>query len=242
VKQKIAILGGGVSSMTTAIQLTEEPNWQEKYDITVYQMGWRLGGKGASGRNQGIADRIEEHGLHLWFGFYDNAFDLMQRCYKANNRMPGKPLATWQDAFKPNDLVVLEEYVWGKWEHLPIELPRNKELPGQNSRQPSIWEYIRHILAFVKDRHIILSSKLKANLPAVTKEEHDKWFEGIEHWWDKVKNVAQAFELDIAGRLILSALELVDDLERNNPQHHSILLDMIHRILHHSGTPQGLLI
>ena len=26
----------------------------------------------------GVADRIEEHGLHLWMGFYENAFRLMR--------------------------------------------------------------------------------------------------------------------------------------------------------------------
>ena len=230
-KQKIAILGGGVSSMTTAIQITEEPNWQDKFDITVYQMGWRLGGKGASGRNQEIYDRIEEHGLHLWFGFYDNAFELMKRCYKANNRLPGKPLATWQEAFKPNDLVVLEEYVWGKWEHLPIVLPRNNEIPGGNGQLPSIWEYIGHILNFVKDSHKLLSTKLKTNIPQATTEEHNKWFENIEHLWDKVKDSTEAIELDIVGRLIFTALKLVDDLGGNNPNNHNILLKIIHRVL-----------
>ena len=77
--KKIAILGGGVGAMTAAYELTEVPGWQDRYEITVYQMGWRLGGKGASGRNQSVYDRIEEHGLHLWFGYYENAFGLMQR-------------------------------------------------------------------------------------------------------------------------------------------------------------------
>ena len=49
--EKIAILGGGVSSCMTALALTEQQDWQEKYDITIYQVGWKLGGKGASGRN-----------------------------------------------------------------------------------------------------------------------------------------------------------------------------------------------
>ncbi len=49
-KQKIAILGGGVGAMTSAFQITSEPGWQDRYEVTVYQMGWRLGGKGASGR------------------------------------------------------------------------------------------------------------------------------------------------------------------------------------------------
>jgi len=52
-----------------------------RFEVTVYQMGWRLGGKGASGRNRERADRIEEHGFHLFFGFYDNAFAMIQRMY-----------------------------------------------------------------------------------------------------------------------------------------------------------------
>ena len=72
--RRIAILGGGVASLSTALELTSTPDWQTRYDITVYQMGWRLGGKGASSRNPAAAGRIEEHGLHVWFGCYDNAF------------------------------------------------------------------------------------------------------------------------------------------------------------------------
>ena len=87
--QKIAVLGGGMGSLTSVFKLTSDPEWQSKYEITVYQMGWRLGGKGASGRNGSIGERIEEHGLHLWFGFYDNAFNLIQQVYLANNREPG---------------------------------------------------------------------------------------------------------------------------------------------------------
>ncbi len=98
--KKIAILGGGVSSMTTAFCLTDQPGWQNNFDITVYQMGWRLGGNGASGRNAKYGQRIEEHGLHIWFGFYESAFAIMQKAYGLLNRPPGAPLRTWQDAFK----------------------------------------------------------------------------------------------------------------------------------------------
>jgi uncharacterized protein with NAD-binding domain and iron-sulfur cluster len=85
-KEKIAILGGGVSSVTAAFALTSQPNWQEKYDISFYQLGWRIGGKGASGRNANMGQRIEEHGLHIWFGFYENAFKYMQQCYEELDR------------------------------------------------------------------------------------------------------------------------------------------------------------
>ena len=106
--QKIAVLGGGMGSLTSVFQLTSDPEWKTKYDITVYQLGWRLGGKGASGRNTAVGDRIEEHGLHLWFGFYDNAFNMIQQVYEANNRQPGSPLATWQEVFTGYDFICLE--------------------------------------------------------------------------------------------------------------------------------------
>src|SRR5262245_4343374 len=93
---KAAIVGGGCAGMTTAFELTK-PALRGRYDVTVYQVGWRLGGKGASGR--GPAGRIEEHGLHLWMGFYDNAFGLMRECYGELARDPSRcPIADWRDA------------------------------------------------------------------------------------------------------------------------------------------------
>src|SRR3990172_9578104 len=99
-KTKVAVLGGGVGSMVTAFELTGSAALREKYDVTVYQMGRRLGGNGASGRNMDRQARIEEHGLHIWFGFYENAFNCIRRCYEELGRAPGTPLASWKDAFK----------------------------------------------------------------------------------------------------------------------------------------------
>jgi uncharacterized protein with NAD-binding domain and iron-sulfur cluster len=70
-RRRVAILGGGAGSLAAAFELTATPELRERYDVTVYQLGWRLGGKGASGRRKvgDGAERIEEHGLHVWFGF-----------------------------------------------------------------------------------------------------------------------------------------------------------------------------
>ena len=54
VRQKVAILGGGAASCSAALALTAQPGWKERYDITMYQLGWRLGGKAASGRCRAI--------------------------------------------------------------------------------------------------------------------------------------------------------------------------------------------
>ena len=35
-KERIVILGGGVAAMTAAWELTNQPDWQSRYDITVY--------------------------------------------------------------------------------------------------------------------------------------------------------------------------------------------------------------
>jgi len=127
-REKLVILGGGAAAMTAAFELSR-PGWQERFEsITVHQVGWRLGGKGASGR--GRHGRIEEHGLHLWLGFYENAFRVMQECYAELGRPPGAPLARWDDAFKKSSLVVLEDPHTGVWTHWPIAYPEDGRVPG----------------------------------------------------------------------------------------------------------------
>src|SRR3954466_6366174 len=108
--QEIAVLGGGMAALTAVFELTDRPGWDQKYSVTVYQLGWRLGGKGASGRNADAHDRIEEHGLHVWGGFYENAFRIIRKCYAELGRNPEEPLATWQDAFKPHSYITVEEF------------------------------------------------------------------------------------------------------------------------------------
>ncbi|HVW25018.1 MAG TPA: NAD(P)-binding protein [Polyangiaceae bacterium] len=145
---KVAVLGGGAASLTTAFELTS-PEHSGKYEVTVYQMGFRLGGKGASGRNAAEHDRIEEHGLHLWMGFYDNAFRLMQKAYGELGRTSG-PLKTWRDAFKQHDDVVLMEPVAGKNMQWTLRFPQNGLTPGEGE-EPALWELTRAILHLMHD-------------------------------------------------------------------------------------------
>jgi uncharacterized protein with NAD-binding domain and iron-sulfur cluster len=129
--KKIAILGGGLASLTTAFALTSERDWQSRYEITVYQMGWRLGGKGASGRNQdpGYGQRIEEHGFHVWMGFYDNAFKMMKETYRELDRKTG-PFQDWSDAFKKHSNVVIEEFDGHQRKRWPVQFPTDNREPG----------------------------------------------------------------------------------------------------------------
>lgn len=130
VRRKVAVLGGGVGAVVAAFELTQQPGWQEQYEITIYQLGWRLGGKGASGRDRAKGHRILEHGLHIWCGFYDNAFRSMRAAYEAAGRGPEVPIRTVEQAFMPVDQVYLSDlhedapHIWR------IDFPRNDDEPG----------------------------------------------------------------------------------------------------------------
>ncbi len=125
--QKVAIIGSGCAAMTTAFELSR-PELGGRYEVTVYQQGFRLGGKGASSR--GPAGRIEEHGLHVWLGFYENAFRLIRECYAELGRDPERvPIATWRQAYEPAAHVgVIDWSTTGGWEPWTALFP---PLPGE---------------------------------------------------------------------------------------------------------------
>ncbi|KAF7773887.1 hypothetical protein PCIT_a0226 [Pseudoalteromonas citrea] len=149
-QQKIAILGGGVAAMTAAVYLTEKDDWQSHYDITVHQLGWRLGGKGASGRNAQIAERIEEHGLHVWFGAYVNSFKMIETVYNKLDRPNSCPLSTWQDAFKPHSFVVLQEYIEQEWQTWPVDFPVIEGNPGDGTLDLHFWQLVEMLVAWLR--------------------------------------------------------------------------------------------
>ncbi len=141
---KVAIVGGGCAGLAAAWQLSQ----QQGYEVSVYEKSWRLGGKGASGRD---ADgRIHEHGLHIWLGFYENAFRMMRECYTVVKKhgwgpdaAQGEKLAhgSFEEAFFPEPHIGVtipdstEDYArdpgkkWVVWSGL---LPPTKGMPGDD--------------------------------------------------------------------------------------------------------------
>ncbi|ACJ29602.1 Conserved hypothetical protein [Shewanella piezotolerans WP3] len=194
-KEKIAILGGGVAAMTAAACLTEQPGWQNRYEIDVYQMGWRIGGKGASGRNAEKGQRIEEHGLHIWFGFYQNAFNLMRKAYEELDRPAGTPLATFLDAFKPHNFIVLQEDVGGDSDSWPIQFPERSGIPGDSTEVLTLWKvvkaafsWIRHWLTEMDDLLDALEDENTAKTQESARPVHwfsREWFEELN---DKIED------------------------------------------------------
>ena len=131
-RRRVAILGGGMAGVATAWRLSE-PGWQEDFEsITLYQRGWRLGGKAASSR--GPNGRIEEHGLHVWIGYYENAFRLLRQCYAELDRPatdPDAPIKTWREAIFPSLTQALEDMRPDGWHHWIGEFSPNDLLPGE---------------------------------------------------------------------------------------------------------------
>jgi uncharacterized protein with NAD-binding domain and iron-sulfur cluster len=134
-KIRVAILGGGVAALTTAFELTEQDPEKTTYDVSLYTLGWRLGGKASVGRDMTKGGRAVEHGLHIWAGYYDNAFDLVQRLYarrdkEARDNGPDH----WKDCFEPLNhftaMEFIEEGGKGEWKPWLLQFPQNDLEPG----------------------------------------------------------------------------------------------------------------
>jgi uncharacterized protein with NAD-binding domain and iron-sulfur cluster len=146
-RRKIAILGGGVAALSAAFELTEQDPQHQLFDITVYTIGWRLGGKGAVGRDKEKGYRAEEHGLHIWTGFYDNAFELVDRVYAAMNDLDlSPPFGSRESAFEGLDRSVLMEPFNSGWTSWTIDIPPHEGIPGTPRPAFSLVDLLRSLL------------------------------------------------------------------------------------------------
>jgi uncharacterized protein with NAD-binding domain and iron-sulfur cluster len=148
-KIKIAIVGGGVGALTAAFELTEHNKIKELYDITVYTLGWRLGGKCAVGRNEEEHWRAEEHGLHVWAGFYDNAFDLVQRCYSGL----GRPDFAWRNHFEGLNHLTIMERSGDEWNPWLLQVTPNNLTPGAGPQRVAPLDFVKAVTAWVWQRY-----------------------------------------------------------------------------------------
>ncbi|SOH95032.1 Flavin containing amine oxidoreductase [Monaibacterium marinum] len=106
-KTKVLILGGGCGGVAAAYALGATAERRAAFDVTLCSQGWRIGGKGASGRNAKDHQRIEEHGLHLFLGFYRTAFGLLRDAYAQLDGVNDGVFASVEDAFTPQHHVTL---------------------------------------------------------------------------------------------------------------------------------------
>lgn len=213
-KQRIAILGGGIGALSAAFYITEQPGWADKYEITVYQQGWRLGGKCASGHDmrEGYGHRVYEHGLHIFGGFYYQAFDLLRRAYQVVDRPEGHPNRQLWDAFTPEDTIALVDRSDPERPDLMwyINMPPNDEVPGDDLNVASLADMIRGLVALLihfspSPQNVPLPSVSPARHRAhrgarSTAETHADWtpvsalHDAIKLFGDFIDGVARAVE------------------------------------------------
>lgn len=144
-----------MAGLSAAWRLSEG-RWQDRFDaITVYQRGWRLGGKGASSR--GVHDRIEEHGLHIWLGSYENAFALLRECYAEldrENTDPGCPIHSWDQALIPAEELGMADRFGDDWLIWSGKFSRTSELPGEpgaTGRELTVLDFAARTLRLLLD-------------------------------------------------------------------------------------------
>lgn len=163
-RKKVAILGGGPAGLAAMMDLSRYP---ERYELSLYQLGWRLGGKCASGRGfssplagehgEASWQRSHEHGLHMALGFYENFFDLLRQSYDTLDRSEEWALRSWTDAMAPRNSFTLAERPWRgthDWFDLSLHLPTNNLVPGSRARHAEASQgrpdLLRGVLRFVE--------------------------------------------------------------------------------------------
>lgn len=236
-KKKIAVMGGGLGSLSAVYELTDYPDWKDHYDITVYQIGWRLGGKTATGR--GKYNRIEEKGIHIFQGWYDNAFRMVKDAYRLQEEWklnPQSPLKKWSDAIVPDNSTLFTEWSEreGKWINWPIIFPKDDREPGTDGKA-STWELIRKILGIslqlvVGDPYEKNEDPLTAYLMEQLLDVDQQFGEAQPrnkkkpHWWDKVvREVKKDFHkgmVSVEVIMLKRAVRIADENAKKEKSQH----------------------
>lgn len=212
---RIAILGGGPAGLSTAYHLTNRPNWQDDYEITIYQMGWRLGGKAASSRNADAGQRIEEHGIHLFGNFYFNMFQMLDDCYRTLYGDPSSPIETDEpvttlaSAFKGSNFQGLPDFIDGRWVFQTGWLAHNDGEPWSGE---------------LPDITTVLDGIAYQALAVITGRRPG--FEPHEHERSTVGRIVRRAEDMLFTRLSKSLLRLVEDGVEDHSELLEVLVDL----------------
>jgi uncharacterized protein with NAD-binding domain and iron-sulfur cluster len=215
-KRRLVVLGGGLGSLAAVYALTEVPGWQERWDVTLYQIGWRLGGRARSGRNLRAHLRSEAYGAQVWWGCYDNAFALLRRCYKELARPVGAPLATFKEAWKPTETLHIGTVAGDAPRMWPLHIARNDALPGEGPPPPGVWDYVPILLTWVLDC-----------LPAIH-PELGSYAALAARWPDQSRALLPA----LLRRVQAQGLPSFDDFDPRAPDYDALLRNSGERVPH----------
>ena len=236
-----------MAGLSAAWRLSE-PGWRDRFDsITVYQRGWRLGGKGASSRGQ--HGRIEEHGLHVWLGSYENAFALLRECYAELDRAttdPVAPIRTWDQAMVPSDSLGMADRWGNDWLVWPGRFSRNEELPGEPDApggELTVVGFLRRALQLILDFSESLGELAADSLVLSTSPETTsaRWIEVLRRGTLATLTVlasplpSEAIRAGLLGRPLDAIREALDCGHRPDHKRFWLLLSLL------TATARGLI-
>ena len=138
-KRKVAVIGAGPSGLAAAFGLSL-PEARDQFEVHVYQMGWRAGGKASTGRNADKYNRVEQNGSHYLFGCYHNCFALARQAY--DELGPEAGFGTLADNFTPCSVLVGSARAGEESEPSFIFFPTNLALPGTGARYAQPFDYL----------------------------------------------------------------------------------------------------
>lgn len=176
-KVLVAILGGGPAGLATALELTATEELRARYDVTLYQSGWRLGGKCGQGR-RGKANRIEINGTHYLFGSYRRVFDLARIVFAELEAKGDRRFGDFNSQFLPCNTIAIEEFFAGNWTTWTITLPGDGEPPGGPWQDLQLGDSLRGIIGWMiagyrdPDFHCL-------ELSMVATGEAPEWLQGL---------------------------------------------------------------
>lgn len=126
---RVAILGSGPAALSTAFQLTE-PEVAGKFDVTIYQMGWRSGGLCAGGR---VLPElwVNQNGTHYLFGCYEEALYLLRRCCDELIAHGDLRFGSFADQLIARSTVVMKHHYKGDWHNWTIHFPEFNQPVGK---------------------------------------------------------------------------------------------------------------
>jgi len=163
------ICGGGMAGLSAAFELTRTAELRQAFDVTIYQLGWRAGGKLASGRDG--SGRNIEHGLHIWFGFYENAFRLMRDVYDEWRPRDGQRITCLDEAIKPQKFTPIGVGDERRPGWIDVRFPLNDEEPGRGEVDLSLLDCLSNCLNLLLsfyDRTLRANARLQPLEPKVT--------------------------------------------------------------------------
>ena len=202
-KPVIHVLGGGPSGLSAAFHLTSpvtNPDWRSRYEVVIHQLGWRLGGKGATARNPAAGYRVEEHGIHLFGNMYANSLHMMKQAFDELDDH-----RTMETEFLPSDFQVLTDFFEGGWHGFSGGLPHNGEDPWEHDVIADIGGLEESFLSTVKG--ILSGQELPLAGSSQPESVPDSWIESAWKFIAHFGSESLTTVMEDVSRQLDSALE-----------------------------------